>query len=153
MLRHGSLSSGDYPLLNVRSKDIHDLMDGYFEQNTPANDTALGLTPDGKFRLTSEHLKLIKILMFEWPDEDQASDHLESGDWPASTMDPKRPYGDMIYFQKDMAYILDLKVEAKGGKKELSEEQENALRHLHWQMLGALQVFVENAEFKPGTYK
>ncbi len=68
-------------------------------------------------------------------------------------MDPKRPYGDMTYFQYDMAYHLALKVESKDGEKLLSEDQEKALQHLHWQMLGALQVFVENAEFKPGTYK
>ena len=153
MLRHGSLSPGDYPLLNVKSKDVHDMMSGYFEENIPVNDSALGLTPEGKFRLTREHLKLIKMLMFEWPDEDQASDRLNSGDWPTPAMDPKRPYGDMSYFKKDMAYILDLKVETKDGKKELSEDQEKALQLLHWQMLGALQVFVENAEFKPGTYK
>jgi hypothetical protein len=153
MLAHGSLKPGDYPLLNVRSEDIHVMMRGYFEDDTPLNDAPLGLTPDGLFRITAEHLELIKVLQFAWPDEEQASELVGRGDWPAPTMDPKRPYGDMSYFEADMAHILDLKVETKDGEKVLSEEQENAMQHLHWQMLGALQVFVENADFKPGTYK
>jgi sulfur relay (sulfurtransferase) DsrC/TusE family protein len=153
MLRHGSLNPGDYPALNVKHQDILKMMSGYFEDDSPANMAALGLTLDGKFRLTSEHLKLIKTLMFAWPDEEQASDRIDRGDWPAPTMDPKRPYGDMTYFQKDIADILGLKVETKDGEKVLSEVQEKAMQHLHWQMLGALQVFIENAEFKPGLYK
>jgi hypothetical protein len=153
MLTQGSLKPGDYPLLNVRGEDIHVLMRGYFEDDSPANDGPLGLTPEGQFRLTGEHLKLIKYLQFEWPDEDQATDRLNAGDWPAPTMDPKRPYGDMSYFEADMADILDLKVETKDGENVLSEDQKKTLQHLHWQMLGALQVFVENADFKPGTYK
>ena len=152
MLTHGSLKPGDYPLLNVRGEDILVMMRGYFEDDSPANDEPLGLTPKGQFRLTGEHLKLLKVLTFAWPDEDEATERLNSDQWPAPTMDPKRPYGDMSFFQKDMAYILDLKVETKDGQKELSEDQEKALQLLHWQMLGALQVFVENAEFKPGTY-
>ncbi len=153
MLRHGSLKPGDYPLLNIKSQDVNKLMNGYFENDTPANMTALGLTSDGKFRLTGEHLNLIKAILFQWPDEDQVTELFDLDLWPAPAMDPKRPYGDMSYFQADMAHILGLKVEASDGKKELSEEQERALQHLHWQMLGALQVFVENAEFNPGAYK
>ncbi len=153
MLRHGSLAPGDYPLRNVKSNDIDNVMSGYFEEKSASNSTALGLTPDGKFRLTDEHLTLIKILMFDWPSEDQAAGRLDNGEWPAPTMDPKRPYSDMSYFQSDMAQILGLEVATEGGEKVLTEDQEKALQHLHWQMLGALQVFVENAEFKPGVYK
>jgi hypothetical protein len=68
-------------------------------------------------------------------------------------MGPKRPYGDMSWFQRDMAAVLNLELATENGEKVLSEDHETALLHLHWQMLGALQVFVENADFKPGTYK
>jgi hypothetical protein len=153
MLSHGTLEPGDYPLLNLKRQDIHDIMSGYFEDNSPSNVEVLGLTSDGKFRLTAQHLKLIKTLMFKWPDEDQASDRLDSGHWPAPTMDPKRPYGDMSWFQRDMAAVLSLELATEDGGKVLSAAQEKELQQLHWQTLGALQVFVENADFKPGNYK
>jgi hypothetical protein len=153
MLTQGSLKPGDYPLLNVRSEDIHVMMRGYFQDDSPANDVPLGLTPEGQFRMTGEHLKLIKSLKFEWPDEDQATDRLNTGDWPAPVLDPKRPYGDMTWFQRDMAAVLGLELATEGGEEVLTEDQERMLQQLHWQMLGALQVFVENAAFEPGTYK
>jgi hypothetical protein len=153
MLRHGTLDPGDYPLLNLKRQDIHDIMSGYFDGKSPSNFEVLGLTSDGKFRLTAQHLKLIRTLMFQWPDEHQASERLDSGEWPAPTMDPKRPYGDMSWFQRDMAAVLNLEVATENGEEVLTDDQEKELQHLHWQMLGALQVFVESADFKPGTYK
>lgn len=153
MLRHGVLAPGDYPLQNLSPQEIQKIMLGYFEEASPANDTALGLTADGKFRLTQEHLTMLKSLMFEWPHESDAEDLISDGRWPAPMLDPKRPYGDMSYFELDMAHILGLTFKIENGEKVLTEAQEKPLQLLHWQMLGALQVFVENADFKPGVYE
>jgi hypothetical protein len=81
------------------------------------------------FEVTQEHLTLLRRASWEGPG-----------------VDPKRPYGDLTYYEAEMAEILDLptKRDSTGALAEPGEEKR--LTRLHEETLCALQVFVQFAE-------
>jgi hypothetical protein len=91
-----------------------------------------------KFKITKEHLLLIKNFNVDWVDG-------ESG---APGVDSKRPYGNSDHLQ-DIATILKWKI--KDG--ELSETQETKAQKLHEEMETVLQICFSTLTFKEGTYK
>jgi hypothetical protein len=101
---------------------------------------------------TEQHRKLLGAAVIEW-NEDWADfgDRLHA----VPGIDPKRPYGDMTYFEIDMAAVLGIKPAGKETKESpgFSKEQEDDLNKLHDQMKDALQVFLVHARIEPGTFK
>lgn len=91
---------------------------------------------DGRaFILTAEHLKLAPELVFDWDNE---------GDpWPTPSVDPKRPYGNYTFFQKEMALHLGWFKESEG--RELTDAELSRLTALHHEMLDALRVIAARA--------
>jgi hypothetical protein len=94
------------------------------------------LEPDGNFRFTDEHRRLLQHLRFEWP----TAQHLGTvarGGYPVPAVHFKRPFGDMTAFDIDMAEILGLPPPDPG-------QLDPRLEHLYWEMWPALQTFVEH---------
>lgn len=93
--------------------------------------------PGSRFELSKEHLALIRFMSVR-----------DQGGLPY--IDPKRPYGDMTYFQLDMAIALDEPLPPDG--EPFSPEEEARYSGLHQEMLPALLVFLRHAEIEYGTY-
>jgi hypothetical protein len=96
------------------------------------------LVPDGYFRFTDQHRRLLQHLRFEWPDPDLMW-AVARGIWgyPVPTVHFKRPFGDMTTFDYDMADILDRPRPGSG-------QRDPVLERLYQEMWPALQTFVEH---------
>ena len=94
------------------------------------------LEPDGTFRFTEQHRRLLGALRFEWP-EPQHVWMVADGGYPAPAVHFKRPFGDMSAFDIDMAAILGRPAPARGGT-------DPVLNRLYWEMWPALQAFVQH---------
>lgn len=92
------------------------------------------LEPDGYFRFTDQHRRLLRKLRFEWPDP-QIIGFVAGSGYPVPTVHFKRPFGDMTAFEIDMAAILGLPRPNAGDP---------LLDRLYWDLWPALQAFVEN---------
>lgn len=162
-LRHATLAPGRYGLTNVAPADVRIALRGYGE----LSGDDLGLDADGQVNLTEDHLRLLRGIEIRWPSEYECGDRLDGGRYPAAAADPKRPYGDFTFIEVDMARILGelppAPEQLPGSLRscppqqgpavfEPSPEQALRLQRLHWQMLGAMQVFLERAELAPGRY-
>jgi len=149
---HGTLSPGTYSLRNVDAEHLRNQMTGYGGE-AGVSDAEIGLTDDGRFKMTNDHIKLLRALEIDWSNEWDNEERLACGEFPAPACDPKRPYGDMTFIELDMAHILgEIPLTADGSNWEPDPKLAARLQQLHWQMLGAMQVFVENAELEPGTH-
>lgn len=113
-----------------------------------ADDTYLGLTSKGEVLVTEAHIKLVREMLWEWPNEYDVEDVLDLGDIPTPLIDGKRPYGAMSYYQLDVHRVQEWPVEKKTdeGYIALTDAQQADATRLHHQMLGVMQVFMENAE-------
>lgn len=155
VLRHGVLQPGTYRLRNTSLDDLRDAMRGYGGARG-VSDADLALDADGAVILTEEHLKLLRGIEIRWPSQSDCEERIACGDYPAATADSKRPYGDYTYIEVDMARILDcLPPPPEGGEPAVFKPEPALAAHLqrlHWQMLGAMQAFVENAAIAPGAY-
>jgi hypothetical protein len=72
-------------------------------------------------------------------------------------INPKRPYGDMTFFELDMAEILGIKPEGPPRKdrpafREFTEAQTTLLGALHEQTQPALQVLLQRGKLEPGRF-
>ena len=117
LLEHGKLEAVTYrydnPLAGVS-----------FAANTLPDELAhLAKEKSVSFAFTARHAKL-----------------LHNARWRGMFMNPKRPYGDMSSFERDMATILN------------EPEDEEKLWILHTEMLPALQVWLLKATIAPGEY-
>jgi hypothetical protein len=151
--RNGQIKPGDYQIKNLSLDVIRKGMKGY----GPAgglSDGDLGFLADGRFRLTDEHIKLARAMQVQFSDYYDNEDRYDSGVYPAATFDAKRCYGEMTFIELDMARVLGLlpAPAADGSPVKPDTEVQERLARLHLQMLGAMQVFVENAELAPGHY-
>jgi hypothetical protein len=95
------------------------------------------LEPDGYFRFTDQHRRLLQHLRFEWPAPDFVL-VAARGIWgyPVPAVHFKRPFGDMTAFEYDMADILERPRPGPG-------ERDSLLERLYLEMWPALQTFVE----------
>ena len=82
------------------------------------------------FDFTAEHAKLLRAAR-----------------WEGVAMNPKRPYGNMTYFELDMLEILGEPKTARDAEGHLALEQEHRLGRLHEDMQIAVQVFLLHARF------
>ena len=62
------------------------------------------LVPDGYFRFTDQHRRLLRALRFEWPEPQHLWIGVDGG-YPVPTVRFKCPFGDMTAFEIDMAAI------------------------------------------------
>lgn len=150
-LRHGTLAPGRYAPTNLQPAEVRIALRGYGE----LTGDVLGLDPDGRVIVTEEHLHLLRGIEIRWPSEYECGDRLDVGRYPAAAADPKRPYGDFTFIEVDMARILgELPPAPESGPAvfEPSPELAQRLQRLHWQMLGTMQVFLEQMALAPGTY-
>ena len=81
---------------------------------------------------------------------------MEDGDALTIT-DPKRPYGDMTFFEIDMATILGITADGPPsaeqlGERDFSPAQLQHFAELHEQMEPVLQVFLLHARLAPGHF-
>lgn len=152
VLVHGVLAPGRYALRNIEPDDVRAALQGYGGAGG-LSDTDIGIGADGTVTVDDEHLKLLRNVQIRWPSEWDCEERLEEGAYPAATADSKRPYGDYTFIEIDMARILGrLPPAPPDGVFEPEPALAAYLQGLHWQMLGAMQAFVENAEFAPGVY-
>lgn len=95
-----------------------------------------------EFKLTKDHLLLLKNFYVEWCDDE----------YGAPAINPKRPYGNSSVFE-DIAEILEWKCAEYGSEER--EEQENKARILHQELEIAMQIVLRFAgsAVKPGIYK
>jgi hypothetical protein len=128
MLFHGELASGRYEYANP----LVQFPDG--AQSLPAELRSLESEKTVAFDLTAQHKALLR-----------------GARWQGLWMNAKRPYGDMTYFELDMADILGQPL-ATGENGYLPAEQEQQLWRLHTEMLPALQVYLQHAAINSGTY-
>ena len=99
------------------------------------------------FQFKEKHLKLIRSMSV------RNSYTFEDGKVLVG-VDPKRPYGDLTYFEADMARVLGLPVgRNERNEFQLAPEVEQEMARLHLEMEMAVQVFLRNARVKPGSFK
>jgi hypothetical protein len=117
LLEHGELEAGSYrydnPLVAIP----------FAEQTLPTELAHLAKEKSVSFTFTDQHAKLLR----------QAR-------WSGLFMNPKRPYGDMTSFERDMAGILKVPAD------------EQRLWKLHTETLPALQIYLQKASIAPGQY-
>jgi hypothetical protein len=99
--------------------------------------------------VTREHLALMRVANTGIIDDGGRDIGVE--------MDPKRPYGDMTYFELDMATTLGIVAEGPPRKDDpahldFSEPQLRRFDELHEQMEPVLQVFLGHAMLAPGVF-
>jgi hypothetical protein len=118
LLAHGKLAAGTYrydnPLVAV----------SFAERTLPTELAHLAHDKSVSFALTAQHAKLLR-----------------NARWQGLFMNPKRPYGDMTAFERDMAEILKV------------PPDEQRLWKLHTETLPALQIYLQKAAIAPGEYE
>jgi hypothetical protein len=156
VLKRGALAPGRYALGNIGVADVREAMRGYGGDDG-VSDADLGVDADGLSTLTDDHVKLLRGIEIRWPSDYDCEDRVEMGEYPAAAADPKRPYGDFTFIEVDMARILGvLPPPPTSGEPAVfdpSPELAHRLQRLHWQMLVAMQVFVEQMVLAPGVYR
>ena len=147
-LKHGDLAEGDYRLADLNNA----AMQGRLRRELARYPgLPLGrveaimaevprLDPDGQFRFSDQHRRLLRELRLEWPDQPIIWFLAGSG-YPAPTVHFKRPFGDMTAFEIDMAAILGL-------PRPRDDAIDPLLDRLYWEMWPALQAFVEHVDIK-----
>jgi hypothetical protein len=153
-LRHGRLAPGTYAMTNISAAEMT-AHEARLNRLVDFPLTKPHLGSEGRFTLTDEHLKVIKVTTIEWPGgTDEAEDILTAGGYPSARGDGKRPYGDMSYFTYDMLKALGrpAAVGKDGNLADIPEGEEQRLTAMHFEMLGAIQAFVEHAAIMPGSY-
>ncbi len=118
MLEHGNLDAGSYrydnPLVTI----------SFAAQTLPDELAHLAKEKSASFAFTTQYATLLR--------------HAR---WSGLFMNPKRPYGDMTSFERDMADILKVPAD------------EQRLWKLHTETLPALQLYLQKASIAPGEYK
>jgi len=85
------------------------------------------------------HLAADKVVTFEFTERHERL--LRNARWEGMFVNPKRPYGDMTHFEKDMADIL--------GEHTVDDA---CMWKLHVETLPALQAYLRDAQIEPGEY-
>lgn len=139
--RDAAIEPGIYTLQNIDAEDV-----AAAAGRDPKRMDWFGLNEDGTFTLTADLIALVRNLQWDWADEDDMADVLHEGELPSPMVDPKRPYGDMSYFQLDIHRILGWKTELKTqeGYVQLTDAQEVAASDLHFRTMLAAQVVLEH---------
>ena len=136
-LRYGRLKPGSYSYENpFLQMDILSWPADSYSNRT----ISLPRDKEIKFVFTERHAKLLKAANAGW---------LSYIAMPG--INSKRPYGDMTFYEADMALLLGI-VSSTEDCDDLSDSQLESLQALHLEMLFALQVYLQYAKIEPGTY-
>ncbi len=128
VLEHGTLAPGSYEYENPL------VQFAFAAQSLPEDLVHLATDRRVRFSFTKEHAALLRRARWE-------------GLW----MNPKRPYGDMTYFELDIAEILGEHAQ-RDSRGRFPEEVDQRLGRLHEETLPALQLFLLRATIAPGSY-
>jgi hypothetical protein len=147
-LKHGDLAAGDYRLADLNNAAMQGRLrrelaryPGLPLERVEAIVAEVPrLDPDGQFRFSDQHRRLLRELRLEWPDQ-QILWFLAGFGYPAPAVHFKRPFGDMTAFEIDMAAILGL-------PRPRDDAIDPLLARLYWEMWPALQAFVEHVDIK-----
>jgi hypothetical protein len=141
-LEHSDLAEGQYRLAHLDNASMEQQLRRGLA-GLPAERIAAVLAdlprlePDGYFRFTSQHRRLLRALRLEWPDIG-IMEVVAGPGYPAPAVNFKRPFGDMTAFEIDMASVLGL-------PRPSLDHVDPLLNRLYWEMWPALQTFVEHA--------
>ncbi|MDR6499436.1 hypothetical protein J2785_002589 [Burkholderia ambifaria] len=107
-----------------------------------------GVDASGRFEFRAEHLAVLRATNWMTVDEYSIDDVLGEGDfWQMPYIDGKRPYGDCIYYQFDMAELLGDSYQLDADDNLIEDAEKDArLERLHYEALAALQIFLTHAE-------
>ena len=116
-------------------------MAAYFD--TPGS----GVAKDGSFAFSAAHATLLKGANWNVVSAENIAEVLAMPDmWPMPYIDGKRPYGDMSYYQFEMARLLgEPYARTPDGAAVRDKAKDERLEKLHGEMTAALQVFLANA--------
>lgn len=151
LLRHGKLTPGRYRIKHLSTTEIKKMFKGLKSVEENPNGLPLGLSEDGWFEVLPEHLKLLKTMVLGW-----TRSYNVYGRYPAPEIDPKRTYspGYGPYNPHVGVEILNWPLtKDAAGEYVYTQEQADRIFQLHWSMLPAIQVFVENASLELKTYE
>jgi hypothetical protein len=119
---------------------VPDDMAAYF--STPES----GVGKDGTFAFGAAHAALLKAANWVVVDHESIDTVLDMDMWPMPYIDGKQPYGDMSFFQIDMARLLGEPYARAPDQSMIRDAQKDAkLAKLHNEMTAALQIFLINA--------
>ncbi len=120
--------------------NVPDDMAAYF--STPES----GVEKDGTFAFSVAHAALLKGANWIVVDHQSIASVLDMDMWPMPYIDGKRPYGDMSFFQIDMARLLGEPYARAPDLSIIRDAQKDAkMTKLHHEMTAALQIFLVNA--------
>ena len=96
-----------------------------------------------KFKITDDHIKLLRRAYFQWQDDE----------YGAPEIDPKRPYGNS-YVIGDIAEILEIEPELETrGQSNFSPRQIKHMEGLHHDLLTVIRIMLQKATFFTGVYE
>jgi len=78
---------------------------------------------------------------------------LQRTDWRLATINTKRPYGNIVYCEIEIAQILGIPLPPIRDGEDLPSEIEAPLRKLHHELLFVLQAYLQHARLEPGKYR
>lgn len=134
-IQQAELSEGMYDVKNTTFKAM--------SKELPKRTYAWANEP--MFHFKEEHRLLLNHFCFHWLKGESIEERLTYG-YPTIGVDPKRPYGAFSYYQVAMAKILNYDLSKnEEGDHQLSEKLYEELTDLHFELLPAIQVFVEHA--------
>jgi hypothetical protein len=142
-LENCPLAPGQYQLAHLTNSSMEQRLRQDLDELPAARIEAIvaelpRLEPDGYFRFTDQHRRLLQHLRFEWPDPDFVWVVTRNiWGYPVPTVHFKRPFGDLTAFDDDMADILE---RPRPGP----DQSDPVLERLYWEMWPALQTFVEH---------
>ena len=113
-----------------------------------------GVDAQGGFTLRNAHLTLLRAAAWREVDAKSLQAVLREGErfWPMPYIDGKRPYGDASYYQIDMARLLGEPYPLNSKGYAVTDPAKDArLERLHYEMLAALQVFLNHSAVTKAT--
>jgi hypothetical protein len=128
LMEHGTLAPGSYR----------------FENRVVDLENAANLVPDELPELAKE-----RTATFTFTAQHRAL--LAAARWSGPMVNPKRPYGDMSYFELDMLDVLGEKA-PQDAQGMLAPAVEKRLGKLHAETMPALQLFLDKATIEPRAY-
>lgn len=134
-LRRAQLRPGKYSYNNLLERKFSETTIDILAEIDPKPEKNETVT----FEFTEQHLKLLRssvVRWNEWDAEEGEGFHATPG------IDPKRPYGSMTFFYRDMAH--ELEIDFKSNEELLAREP--FFLNLHHEMQPALQIFLKYAE-------
>lgn len=143
LIQLGEMAPGRYEYDNPLSPELS--AEQPFVENQRAEIAGTRVTID----VTEAHLKLLRAANVQTLDDGGLDIGVQ--------MHPKRPYGDMSYFELDMGDILGIQPEGPPRKdrpqlRDFSEAQLERFSELHEQTQPVLQVLLQHATLEPGRY-